>query len=75
MASNFLFDDPTSLKNDASFLETGIVDSMGILELITFLEKNYGIKVEPAEMVPENFDSLNQLARFVSRKLQKPLPA
>ena len=50
--SNFLFGDASVLQDDKSFLESGIVDSTGMLELIMFLESTYGIKVEPEEMVP-----------------------
>jgi len=75
VTSNFLFGAPDSFQNDASFLESGIIDSMGILELITFVEKTYGVKVEPEEMVPENFDSVSKLALFVSKKVAKSVPA
>ncbi|MFW5836147.1 MAG: acyl carrier protein [bacterium] len=69
VVENFLFgtDDPT-LTDDASFLETGVIDSTGILELISFVESEYGIKVEDAEMLPENLDSLSHISVFVARK-------
>jgi acyl carrier protein len=47
------------LRNDVSFLEKGIVDSTGVLELVTFLEETFHIKVEDEELVPENLDSVN----------------
>ncbi len=72
--NNFLFGDGSSLKNEQSFLDTGIVDSTGMLELIMFLESTYGIKIEPEEMVPENLDSIERAAQFVSRKA-KTAPA
>jgi acyl carrier protein len=74
VASNLLFGDTDSFQNETSFLESGVIDSMGILELITFVEKTYGIKVEPEEMVPENFDSVNKLAFFLSKKAAKSVP-
>ncbi len=67
--NNFLFGDASSLQDDKSFLESGIVDSTGMLELIMFLENTYGIKIEPEEMVPDNLDSVNRVAEFVARKL------
>jgi acyl carrier protein len=68
---NFLFGDGTSLQDDVSFLNSGIIDSTGVLELIMFLESTYAIKVQPEEMVPENFDSVNQVAQFLSRKVAR----
>lgn len=65
---NFLFGDGASLKDDDSFLETGIIDSTGMLELIVFLEQTFGTKVEPEEMLPENLDSVNRASAFVARK-------
>lgn len=53
--------------DDDSFLQTGIIDSTGMMELVAFVERTYGIAVGDAELVPENFDSLANLARFVAR--------
>lgn len=58
------------LTNDDSFLEQGIIDSTGVLELVTFLEDTYGITVEDEELIPDNLDSINRLVRFLERKLQ-----
>lgn len=66
---NFLFGDASQLEDDASFLEHGIIDSTGILELIAFLEETYGIKVEDEELIPENLDSLKKVVQYVERKL------
>jgi acyl carrier protein len=68
VVSNFLFGDASALQDDTSFLNSGIVDSTGILELVMFLETTYGIKVDPQEMLPENFDSVSRVAAFVTRK-------
>jgi acyl carrier protein len=66
---NFLFtNDQSRLQDDASFLEEGIVDSTGVLELVMFVEENYGVTVEDEDIVPENFDSVVQLARYIRRK-------
>ena len=67
---NYLFtDDPAALNDADSFLEKGIIDSTGILELIYFMEDEFGIKVQDEEMVPENLDSVDNLIAFVARKL------
>ncbi len=65
---NFLFGDDEGLKDDVSFLEEGIIDSTGILELITFLEEEFSIEIEDEEMIPENLDSINNLLTFLETK-------
>lgn len=75
VVANFLFGNAADLQDDASFLDSGIVDSTGILELIMFLESNYGIKIESEEMLPENLDSVNKVVAFLNRKLGQPLAA
>lgn len=69
VVENFLFGDGERLQGDASFLETGVIDSTGVLELVGFLEATYGIRVADAELVPENLDSLDRVVGFVQRKL------
>jgi len=66
--NNFLFGDEASLQDDKSFLDSGIIDSTGMLELIMFLEQTYGIKIELEEMLPENLDSVNKVAAFLAKK-------
>jgi acyl carrier protein len=66
---NFLFGEAGGLSDHDSFLEKGIIDSTGILELITFVERQYGIKVADNELVEQNFDSIDKLVKFLSRKL------
>lgn len=66
---NYLFtDDQAAINDNDSFLEQGIIDSTGILEVIFFLEEEFGIEVADEEMVPENLDSVGNLARFVRSK-------
>ncbi|MCW5569850.1 MAG: acyl carrier protein [Steroidobacteraceae bacterium] len=66
---NFLFSTDTSLLGlDESFLGRGLIDSTGMLEVILFLEENFGVKVGDNEMVPENLDSVNRIAAFIERK-------
>jgi acyl carrier protein len=66
------------LGNDASLLDTGTMDSTGVLELIAFIEQRYGIQVGDREIVPENFDTVRRVAGYVQRKLSEriePRPA
>ena len=57
-----------SVSDTDSFLENGIIDSTGVLELVLFLEETYNIKVEDDEIIPENLDSLENIASFVTSK-------
>ena len=66
---NFLFGNADGLSDDTSFLEEGIIDSTGVLELITFLENKFSIKVEDDELIPENLDSINNICVFLENKL------
>lgn len=59
---------PEELDDEASFLETGIIDSTGAMELILFLEDEFDVKVEDAEMLPENLDSVNCVCAYLERK-------
>jgi len=54
--------------DDDSFLEKGILDSTGVLELVGFLEKQFSIRVESDELVPDNLDTLNKLVSFIEKK-------
>lgn len=65
---NFLFGNDDGLDDDTSFLEEGIIDSTGVLELITFLEEEFVIQVNDDELIPENLDSLNKVSAFLQRK-------
>ena len=66
---NFLFtDDQSELKDDDSFMDQGIMDSTGILELIFFIEEEFSVKVESEEMIPDNLDSVNRVINFVNNK-------
>ena len=70
----FLFGEEITFSDDDSFLEMGIIDSTGVLELVMFLESHFNINVDDDELVPENLDSLNNLVGFVNGKLLRPLP-
>ncbi len=66
---NFLFDaSEEDLDNDASFLEQGIIDSTGVLELVEWLEETFEFKIDDEELIPENLDSVNLIAAFIDRK-------
>jgi acyl carrier protein len=70
IVENFLFGQADEgLTDDVSFLGVGIIDSTGILELVTFIEERYEIQIEDDEMLPENLDSLDNVSAFVLRKL------
>ena len=68
---NFLFGQEGDLSHDASFIETGVIDSTGVLELVGFLEQRFGIRIEDRELLPENLDSLRRVEAFVQRKLSE----
>lgn len=66
---SYLFsDNQDDLNNSDSFLDKGIIDSTGILEVILFLEEEFGIQVDDEEMVPENLDSVNNIVAFIGKK-------
>lgn len=66
---NFLFrDDQASLSDTDSLLEAGLIDSTGILELVSFLEARFEIAVEDSEIIPENLDAIASIARYVATK-------
>jgi acyl carrier protein len=65
---NFIFDD-SPLDLTASFLDSGLIDSTGVLELILFVEETFAIVVEDDEVLPENFDSIEMIAAYVGHKL------
>jgi acyl carrier protein len=66
---NFLFtDDVSAIGLDDSLLEAGIVDSTGMMEIITFLEADLGVQVADEDMTPENLDSVNRLVKYVLKR-------
>jgi acyl carrier protein len=66
---NYLFtEDATALSNDDSFLEKGIIDSTGMLELIAFIGDEFQITLDDDELIPDNLDSVNRVAAFIQRK-------
>ena len=66
---NFLYGESgNAVADDDSFLEKGIIDSTGILELVAFIEETFSFKVADEELVPDNFDSINKLDYFILNK-------
>ena len=63
------------LADDQSFLDSGIIDSTGVLELISFVEETFDIEIEDDETIPENLDSIDRLARFIQSKKEYLLTA
>lgn len=67
--TSFLFsNDESQLKDDDSLLERGIMDSTGVLELVAFLESEFGLSVQDDELLPENLDSVSRIVAFAERK-------
>jgi acyl carrier protein len=69
IVENFLYGQENGLEDDISFLEKGLIDSTGVLELVAFVEERYGISLEDEELIPENLDSINRLSAFVKNKM------
>jgi acyl carrier protein len=73
LIENFYYgQDDNTLTDDISFLENGIIDSTGVLELVSFIQEKYGITVSDEEILPDNFDSINKLAGFIMHKTAIP---
>ena len=68
ITTNFYVAEPDKLEDSASLLDSGIVDSTGILEVVSFLESEFGIQVADEDMIPDNLDSIARIAAFVTRK-------
>ena len=66
ISETFFVDD---IDDDESFLRSGTIDSTGMLELVDFVESTFGLKIDDDELIPENLDSLSNLAAFIERKL------
>jgi len=69
LARNFLFSEAGfTYEDDASFLESGIIDSFGFMELLHWVEEEFSLSVADDELVPDNFDSVHNLSSFILRK-------
>lgn len=73
IARSLLYSDTGyAYPDEASFLQEGIIDSLGVMELVEFVTKTFGVKVEQSEVTPAHFDSVANLAAFVCGKLPAP---
>jgi len=71
IVENFLFGDAEPLSSDSiSLLDTGIIDSVGVLELVAHLEGDLGLSVDDEDLIPENLDTIDNLVNFIARKQQ-----
>ena len=69
IVENFLFGEDENLRKDTSLLESGIINSVGILELVLFLEETFEFTVEDEELIPENLDSIANIANYVQKRI------
>ncbi len=69
VVENYLFGRGDDLKDSDSFWELGLMDSTGVLELISYLEERYSVSLESGEIVPDNLDSIDKLTNFISKKI------
>ncbi|HYD31440.1 MAG TPA: acyl carrier protein [Azospirillaceae bacterium] len=66
---NFLLGDDSGLDSAESLLDSGIIDSTGIMDVVAFLESRFGVTVEDEDLIADNLDSVRRIAGFVERKL------
>ncbi len=71
---NLYYGEDSFIGDADSFLETGVIDSMGVMELVAFVQSEFGLEVAQQEIVVENFDSIHKLANFVRSKLSPGQP-
>lgn len=69
ISEQFIFDEDKKISPEDSLLETGTIDSTGVLELVLFLEETFSIQVADEDLIPDNLDSINKIAAFVDRKI------
>ena len=73
---NFLFGDTSyDLADTASLIENDIIDSTGVLELVAFIEDQFGITMGDADIVPANLDSLARISAFIGARVEAPATA
>lgn len=71
--ANFYVADPSLFTGSTSLIDQGVIDSTGVLEVVVFLEQEFGFRVEDSELVPENLDSLDGITAYVKRKRNSAL--
>jgi acyl carrier protein len=75
LTSNFYISETAALNDDDSLLDQGIIDSTGVLEVVGFIEANFGIAVNDSEILPENLDSVRGMAHYIIRKMSSTADA
>jgi len=73
IVTNFYVAEPSAVGDETSLLDQGIIDSTGVLEVISFLESTFAITVADDEMLPDNLDTIGRIAAFVAKK-KRPAP-
>ena len=68
---NFLFGEEVQLELDTDFFDKGIIDSTGVIELVSFIEEKFNISVDDDELIPENLSSLKKVDLFLQKKLSQ----
>ncbi len=68
---NFLFGDEEQIELETDFFEKGIIDSTGVIELVSFMEETFEISIDDEELIPENLSSLKNISVFLERKLNQ----
>ena len=71
IVDNILFGEGERLQTDVPLYQNGIVDSLGVLEIITFMEQKFGIEIADDEVIPANFETLRKMCEFVERKIDE----
>ena len=69
LVDNFLFGEEKLLHADESLMDAGLLDSTGVLELISHIEARYRIKVDDTELIPENLDTISNIGAFLKKKI------
>jgi len=71
LAENFILDNGgADLNADESLTQSGVLDSMGVLELIMFIEQQFGVTIPDEDTLPENLDSVSRIVRYVGGRLE-----
>ncbi len=73
IVSRFMQGDENRLHDDESLFETGVIDSLGVLKLVSFLEERFGVQIQDEELIPENFETVNKIIGFMESKTGSPL--
>jgi acyl carrier protein len=66
--TELIYDDEKDFDENTNLIERGIIDSMSLVRLISFIEENYEIQVQDEDIVPENFSSLNKISSFIAER-------